>query len=100
MIVALLFASMVYDLTYFFISDELSEDESGGVEANIKSFSKKAAFISFFFRIPLILILHKASLDFLAIVKGKNTGEKDILSLEEQVKQIIEDHNFDGDFEQ
>ena len=88
---------MIYDVSYFFISDELTEDESGGVEASVKSFSLKAAFVSFFFRIPLILLLHKASLDFLSIVKGKKTGDKDVLSLEEQVRQIIEDHAFNDE---
>ena len=39
-----------------------------------------------------MLILHKASLDFLTIVKGKNTNDKEGQSLEEKVKEIIADH--------
>ena len=41
----------------------------------------------------MILVLHKASLDFLTIVKGKNTNDKDAQSLEERVKEIIGEHD-------
>ena len=39
-----------------------------------------------------MLILHKASLDFLQIVKGKNTNDKAGLTLEDQVREIIAEH--------
>ena len=43
-----------------------------------------------------MLILHKASLDFLKIVKGKNTDDKQAQSLEEKVKEIIAEHQNAG----
>ena len=40
----------------------------------------------------LILILHKASLDFLTIVKGKETQDKNQMNLEEKVREIKAEH--------
>jgi len=94
-ILAIFVLSMFYDLAWYFITSNMEEDESGGVEDSIKSFSNKISIVSFVFRIPLILVLHKASLDFLTIVKGKNANDKDAQSLEEKVREIIEDHGGD-----
>ena len=104
--VGLLAMSLIYDVVWYLINRDLEEDESGGVERQIKDFSLKVSYVSFAFRvstniskadwkllqIPLMLVLHKASLDFLTIVKGKNTNDKEGVTLEEKVREIIADH--------
>lgn len=96
-LVALFAISLFYDIVWLIVNRDLEEDDSGGVEQNIKRFSTNVSYISFAFRVSIIalidpfdllqiivmLILHKASLDFLTIVKGKNTNDKAGLTLED-----------------
>lgn len=90
-LVGLVIISLGYDLAWFFINRDVEEDDSGGLEYNIKRFSRIISWISFGFRIILALILLKASLDFLTIVKGKKV-DKNLDSLENKVQSIIEEH--------
>ena len=75
-IVGLFAVSLVYDVAWILINRDMEEDDSGGVEQNIIAFSMTVTYISFAFRIVFMLILHKASLDFITIVKGKSTDDK------------------------
>ena len=90
-IVGLFAISLIYDVLWYLLNQDQEDDESGGVERQIKDFSLKVSYISFAFRIPLMLVLHKASLDFLNIVKGKKVTDEEN-TLEEKVKEIIADH--------
>ena len=91
-LVALFAISLVYDVVRFVLDRDVEEDESGGVEANIKKFSRIVAYISFLWRIIVCILLEKASLDFIGIVKGKKHNLKNAESLEFKVDKIIEEH--------
>lgn len=70
-LVAMFVVSLIYDIVWFFIVDDNADDE-GGLEYNIKKFSRIVGYISFLWRIIVVILLEKASLDFLHIVKGQN----------------------------
>ena len=94
-LVALFGVSFIYDILWFFINrDDEDDEEGGGLERNVQKFSRIISYISFFWRIILAIILEKVSLDFLTILKGKNTNMKNVESLDYKVKQIIEAHDF------
>jgi len=90
-LVAMFLVSLVYDLVWYFVVDDQIDDE-GGVEGNIKKFSRIMGYISFCFRIILSLLLEKASLNFVTIVKGKKTDLKIFSDLDNKIIKIMEAH--------
>lgn len=85
MLVAMVFLSIGQDLLWFALNrDEDDDEDDGGVERSVKAFSRKMSYLSFIWRLGLALVLWKASLDFISIVKGKGT-DGDSMSLEERV---------------
>ena len=100
-LVALFFVSLVYDVTWFMINRDVEEDDSGGLEYNVRRFSRMISYVSFFWRILLCLILERVSFDFLTIIKYKKTSVTQAESLEQKVQRIIEDFEAQGmSFEQ
>ena len=83
-LVALFAVSLIYDIVWFFINRDEEEDE-GGLEYNVRRFSRIISYVSFFWRILLVLIIEKVSLDFIAIIKGKRHNLKHAESLEFKV---------------
>lgn len=91
-LVALFGVSLIYDIAWFFINQNSDEDDDGGLEYNVRRFSRIISYVSFFWRILLSIILEKVSLDFLAIIKGKKHNLKHAESLEYRVQRIVEEH--------
>ena len=81
-LVALFAISLIYDIAWFFINRNADEEDDGGLEYNVRRFSRIISYVSFFWRILLAIILEKVSLDFLAILKGKKHNLKHAESLE------------------
>ena len=90
-LVGMFLVSLIYDLIWFFVVDDQIDDE-GGVEYNIKKFSRIMGYISFGFRIVLSILLEKASLNFIAIVKGKKNDLKIFSDLDNKIHKIMEEH--------
>lgn len=100
MLVLLIACSIVQDVLWFvFNRDTEDDDDDGGVERSVKTFSRKVSYLSFAWRILLALVLWKCSLDFVAIVKEKNV-DRESLSLEKRVEQIIREHPYAMENEQ
>ena len=91
-LVALFAISLIYDIAWFFINRNADEEDDGGLEYNVRRFSRIISYVSFFWRILLSIILEKVSLDFLAILKGKKHNLKHAESLEYRVQRIVEEH--------
>ena len=91
-LVALFGVCTIYDIVWFILNRDVEDDDSGGLERNVRTFSRYISYVSFFWRILLSLLLEKASLDFIQIVKGKKTNLKHAESLEFKVEQIIKNH--------
>lgn len=52
MLVALIGLSLVQDVFWFMLNDDLNDDsDDGGMEKNIKLFSRSMAWLSFFWRV-------------------------------------------------
>ena len=70
----MIFVSWVWDFFYLFMftaaADE--DDEDGGMEYNVRRFSRLFSYISFFFRIIVLAVFWKDSVDFNRIVRKKN----------------------------
>lgn len=61
-----IFLSLVYDLAWFYLQDLSNDNQDGGVEHGIRSFSLSLSYLSFFFRVSLlrlslIELIHKMS---------------------------------------
>jgi len=90
--VLLIGLSIGQDVLWFMLNRDVEDDDDdGGVERSVKSFSRKMSYVSFAWRILLAIVLWKDSLDFITIVKAKSVDE-DALSLEDRVLAIIEKH--------
>ena len=111
MLVALIFLSIVQDVFWFVLNRDTEDDEDdGGLERGVKSFSRAMSFVSFVWRVSLVntclndllfvlanlcfvlllqfvlaMILWKDSLDFVAIVKAKSVSREE-QSLEDRVE--------------
>ena len=105
MLVALIFLYIVQDVFWFVLNRDVEDDEDdGGLERGVKSFSRAMSFVSFVWRVSLVntclndlvfvwefanlcvfillqfvlaMILWKDSLDFIAIVKAKNVNREE-----------------------
>ena len=75
---------------WFILNRDVDEDDSGGLEYNVRRFSRIISYVSFFWRILLCLILERVSFDFLTIIKYKKSAVTLSESLENQVQRIIE----------
>lgn len=86
MLVLLIFVSLVQDVFWFVWNRDIDDDEDdGGLERTVKSFSRTMSFVSFFWRFVLAMILWKDSLDYVGIVKAKSVNKEE-LSLEDRVE--------------
>ena len=113
MLVALIFLSIVQDVFWFVLNRDTEDDEDdGGLERGVKSFSRAMSFVSFVWRVSLVntclndlvfvwdfanlcvfillqfvlaMILWKDSLDFVGIVKAKSVSREE-QSLEDRVE--------------
>ena len=90
-LVALIAVSLIYDIVWFIINRD-AEDDEGGLEYNVRRFSRIISYVSFFWRILLAIIVEKVSLDFIAIIKGKKHNLKHAESLEFKVEKIVKEH--------
>lgn len=97
MLVLLIGVSIVQDLLWFVLNRDTEDDEDdGGLERGIKSFSRTMSYISFIWRILLAIVLWKISLDFVRVVKKKNV-DGDAVGLEQRVEMIINAHRTEMD---
>ena len=51
MVVAFIFVSLVYDVAWFVINNDVGDDSDGGVEQGIKRFSRNISYISFVWKV-------------------------------------------------
>jgi len=94
-LVGLIFISLIQDVFWFTLNNDVNDDEDdGGMEKKVKSFSRWMSFVSFAWRFLLAAILWKDSLDFITIIKAKSVSKED-QSLEQRVEQIMREHNYD-----
>jgi hypothetical protein len=89
-LVLLIFVSLFYDFLFLFWLNEYGEHDGSG-ESSLRRFSIVMSWISFCWRVPLSLVFWKDSLDFVSIVKGKDT-KGPMSSLDVQVAEIIRRH--------
>ena len=63
--------SWVWDFLYLFIftSTADEDEEDGGMEYNVRRFSRLFSYISFFFRVIVVAVFWKVSLEFSRIVR-------------------------------
>ena len=61
--------SLLVDLFWFMTQDYSNQQDDGGIEKGIRSFSLTMSYISFFFRIIVALVFMKDSQDFNRIIK-------------------------------
>ena len=71
--VLMILVSWVWDFFYLFLFTSAADEdeEDGGMEYNVRRFSRLFSYISFFFRIVVVAIFWKVSLDFSKIVRAK-----------------------------
>ena len=69
--------SWVWDFFYLFLFTSASDedDEDGGMEYNVRRFSRLFAYISFFFRIIVFIVFWKDSIDFQKIIRAQNPAK-------------------------
>lgn len=80
-LVGLVFFSLVYDLVWFSIYNEDLENKlDGEIQTGLRKFSLLINYFSFLFRILLLLILWKDSIDFVQLIKEQK--EESTTSLE------------------
>lgn len=78
LLVGFIFCSIVQDAFWFVMNRDTEDDEDdGGLERGVKSFSRTLSFVSFFWRFLLAAVLWKDSLDFVAIIKEKSVSKED-----------------------
>ena len=72
--VLMIIVSWIWDFFYlfWFTSASAEDEEDGGMEYNVRRFSRLISYISFFFRIIVILVFWKDSVDFSKIVRKRN----------------------------
>ena len=72
--VLMVLLSFVWDFLYLFIftSTADEDEEDGGMEYNVRRFSRLFSYISFVFRIIVIIVYWKVSLEFVNIIRNKN----------------------------
>lgn len=83
-LVALLAATWVYDFVWFAIIDSSSADEDledGGNEYKINRFTKFVSWISLLFKLIVVLVYWKDSIDFRSIIRGKSSEAEDDINL-------------------
>lgn len=86
MLVLLIFVSIAQDILWLMLNrDTEDDDDDGGVERSVKSFSRKMSYVSLIWRVLLSIVLWKDSLDFVAIVKDKGSGDQATMGLEHRV---------------
>ena len=72
--VVLLVASWVYDFLQFFVIDASAaeeDEEDGGNEYMLRRFVRLVAFIAMVFKLLLVVVFWKDSLDFRNVIRGK-----------------------------
>ena len=87
-LVLLLVLSWAYDFIWlFFIDASVSEEdeEDGGNEYKLRRFIRLLSYIALMFKVILVLVFWKDSLDFRNIIKGKESEEK----TEDEVDDIL-----------
>jgi hypothetical protein len=97
MVVLLIFVSIVYDVLWFMINNDVDDDDDGGVEKGVKRFARNISYISFVWKIIFGIIFWKVSLDYLAIVKQTQTTTP-FSKREQQVAEINEMYNDDSNY--
>jgi len=65
----LIVISLIYDIVWFMMVNDSGEDENGNTMRTPKRVSSFFAYVSFFWKIPLCIILFKDSTDFVGIIK-------------------------------
>jgi len=83
-LVALLAASWLYDLIWFLIIDASAADEDledGGAEYKIRRFTKFVSWIQLLFKLIVVAVYWKDSLDFRSIVRGRAAEAEDDINL-------------------
>ena len=78
----LLVASWVYDFLWFFfidVSASEEDEEDGGNEWKLRRFTRLMSLISLIFKVILVLVFWKDSLDFRNIIHNKKVSEDDEL---------------------
>lgn len=95
-LVLLILVSWVWDFLYLFFlrassSDE--DEEDGGMEYTVRRFSMLFTWISFFWRVIVILIFWKVSLEFTKLIRqrGAPLGESDSQRLDDDFENILEE---------
>ena len=69
----MIFVSWVWDFFYlFWFTSVADEDEEEDMEYTVRRFSRLFSYISFFFRLIVIAVFWKDSVDFNRIVRNKN----------------------------
>ena len=79
-LVLLLAVSWVYDFFWlFFIDSSASEEdeEDGGNEYKLRRFVRLMSYIHLIFKVIVVLVFWKDSLDFRNIIRGKKSGNED-----------------------
>ena len=46
-----IFLSLIYDIIWFYLQDQSSDNADGGVERSVRNFSLTVSYFSFFFRV-------------------------------------------------
>ena len=67
----LILLSWVYDFVYLFVlsSTEAEDEEDGGMEYSVRRFSRMFSYISLVFRVVVLVVFWKDSVDFSKIVR-------------------------------
>ena len=70
----MILVSWVWDFLYLFLftSTADEDDEDGGMEYTVRRFSRMFSYISFFYRIIVLIVFWKDSADFSKIIRKKN----------------------------
>jgi hypothetical protein len=90
-LVALLALSWVYDFVQVFLIDASAaeeDEEDGGNEYMLRRFVRLITYIALFFKIILVLVFWKDSLDFRNIIKGKSSAQDEDQELEDILAQV------------
>lgn len=91
-LVLLLAASWVYDFITLFLIDSSSseeDEEDGGQEAKLRRFTRLFSYINLLFKVIVVLVFWKDSLDFRNIIRRKRTDEsEDIDSIVARFEQV------------
>ena len=51
MVVLLIFMSIIYDVLWFMINNDVDDDDDGGVEKGVKRFARNISYISFVWKV-------------------------------------------------